>query len=283
MTTFHNAVNEAKKACEACGVPTETVMTYLVEIANVERYNLYMNYDEEMPEDLYATFTAGMNRILKHEPMAHVLGYSWFYGYKFTVNEDVLIPRYETEELVSYILSRKDEIFPNQEVDCIDVGTGSGAIAISLKKEEPSLKMVASDISEEALVVARKNALDNDADIEFIQGDMLQPFIDRNMKVDMLISNPPYIPNREVLEDSVVDFEPHVALFGGLDGMDMYRTIFKNCKKLLKEKSFMAFEIGHDQFETLNKEIATTLPDARVEIIQDMSGKNRMLFVYFNC
>ena len=283
MISFKEAVKTAEVACMNHNVPKETVMLYLVEIANMERYNLYMHFDEEMPEELFHEFSKGIERIISHEPLAHVLGYSWFYGYKFKINEDVLIPRYETEELVANILAKKDEIFNDRSVDAIDVGTGSGAIAIALKKEENSINMYASDISDKAIVVAKENALNNEADISFMCGDMLQPFIDANIKCDILISNPPYIPSEEKIEDSVYDYEPHVALFGGTDGLEYYRIIFKNCKKVLKEKSFMAFEIGYNQFESLEIEIKKYLGDVRYEIIKDMNGKNRMLFIYFNC
>ena len=283
MISFKEAVKTAEVACMNHNVPKETVMLYLVEIANMERYNLYMHFDEEMPEELFHEFSKGIERIISHEPLAHVLGYSWFYGYKFKINEDVLIPRYETEELVANILAKKDEIFNDRSVDAIYVGTGSGAIAIALKKEENSINMYASDISDKAIVVAKENALNNEADISFMCGDMLQPFIDANIKCDILISNPPYIPSEEKIEDSVYDFEPHVALFGGTDGLEYYRIIFQNCKKVLKEKSFMAFEIGYNQFESLEIEIKKYLGDVRYEIIKDMNGKNRMLFIYFNC
>ena len=283
MISFKEAVKTAEVACMNHNVPKETVMLYLVEIANMERYNLYMHFDEEMPEELFHEFSKGIERIISHEPLAHVLGYSWFYGYKFKINEDVLIPRYETEELVANILAKKDEIFNDRSVDAIDVGTGSGAIAIALKKEENSINMYASDISDKAIVVAKENAFNNEADISFMCGDMLQPFIDANIKCDILISNPPYIPSEEKIEDSVYDFEPHVALFGGTDGLEYYRIIFQNCKKVLKEKSFMAFEIGYNQFESLEIEIKKYLGDVRYEIIKDMNGKNRMLFIYFNC
>ena len=283
MISFKEAVKTAEVAGMNHNVPKETVMLYLVEIANMERYNLYMHFDEEMPEELFHEFSKGIERIISHEPLAHVLGYSWFYGYKFKINEDVLIPRYETEELVANILAKKDEIFNDRSVDAIDVGTGSGAIAIALKKEENSINMYASDISDKAIVVAKENALNNEADISFMCGDMLQPFIDANIKCDILISNPPYIPSEEKIEDSVYDFEPHVALFGGTDGLEYYRIIFQNCKKVLKEKSFMAFEIGYNQFESLEIEIKKYLGDVRYEIIKDMNGKNRMLFIYFNC
>ena len=198
------------------------------------------------------------------------------------VNEDVLIPRPETEELCANILARMDEWFvDNQSIACADVGTGSGAIAIVLAKEEPKVHMMATDISEEAVVTARKNAENNEADIEFVTGDMLQPLIEKGIKLDVLVSNPPYIPQEEVMEKSVVDFEPHVALFGGEDGLKFYREIFKNCKKVLKEKAFMAFEMGWDQRERMSKLVEEMLPGCEYEILKDMNGKDRMLFVYF--
>ena len=283
MTKFSKLVRTYEKRCEKENVPSETVMAFLVEIAQRERYNLYMHFDEEMPEDLRREFEAGMERILKQEPMAHVLGYSWFYGYKMIVNEDVLIPRVETEELCARILGMIDEKFAGKEtVSCVDIGTGSGAIAVTLVKEEPKIRMHASDISKEALVVARKNAELNDADVEFTAGDMLKPFIEKGMKFDVLISNPPYIPQEEKMETSVIDFEPHVALFGGDDGLRFYREIFRDCRKILNEHSFMAFEMGWDQRERMSRLVEEYFPGVSYEILQDMNGKDRMLFVYFD-
>lgn len=281
MTTFSKIVRQYEKQCEKNDVPSETVMAYLTELSQRERYDLYLHYEDEMPKGLEEEFCAGMERILKQEPMEHVLGYSWFYGYKMIVNEDVLIPRPETEELCANILARMDEHFSDQkEIYCADIGTGSGAIAIVLAKEEPKVQMKATDISEEALVTARKNASNNEADIEFVSGDMLKPLIERNVKLDVLISNPPYIPQEEVMEKSVIDYEPHVALFGGEDGLKFYREIFRDCRSVLKEKAFMAFEMGWDQRERMSKLVEEMLPECTYEIIQDMNGKDRMLFVY---
>lgn len=281
--TFEQEVRKYEKLCDQNDVPRETVMAYLVELSQQERYNLYANFREEMPEDLRNSFEAGMARILKQEPMAHVLGYSWFYGYKFIVNEDVLIPRPETEELCANILARMDQYFAkNETIYCVDVGTGSGAIAITLCKEEPHVHMMATDISQEALVTARKNAQMNEADVQFMAGDMLQPLIEKNIRVDVLVCNPPYIPQEEKMEKSVVDFEPHVALFGGEDGLKFYREIFADCQKVLKDKAFMAFEMGWDQRERMSQLVEKTLPGWKYEILKDMNGKDRMLFVYRN-
>ncbi len=283
MTTFSKIVREYEKQCDSKDIPMETVMAYLTELSQRERYDLYLHYEDEMPEELEKEFIAGMQRILNYEPMEHVLGYSWFYGYKMIVNEDVLIPRPETEELCANILARMDERFPNKEqITCADVGTGSGAIAIVLAKEEPKVKMMATDISEEAVQTAKKNALNNEADITFVTGDMLQPLIDSNIKLDVLVSNPPYIPQEEVMEKSVIDYEPHVALFGGEDGLKFYKEIFKNCRKVLNEKAFMAFEMGWDQRERMSNLVEEMLPECKYEIIKDMNDKDRMLFVYFD-
>ena len=283
MTTFSKKVKNYEKECAKNNIPEETVMSYLVELSNRERYNLYMNFDEEMPEELEKEFDEGMARILNEEPLGHVLGYSWFYGYKMIVNGDVLIPRYETEELCGHILSRIDEYFPNAtELNVADVGTGSGAIAIALCKEEPKIHMCATDISVEALETAKKNAEINEADITFYAGDMLKPLIEQGLKLDVLVSNPPYIPSHEEMEHAVVDYEPHVALFGGEDGLKFYRQIFEDCKKVLKDKAFMAFEMGYDQRERMSKLVEEMLPGQRYEILKDMNGKDRMLFVYFS-
>ena len=283
MNTFAKLVRYYERECEKNDVPPETVMAFLVEISQRERYDLYANYDQVMPEELEKEFTAGMERILKQEPMAHVLGYSWFYGYRMIVNENVLIPRVETEELCANILAGIDKYFSDYEkVECVDIGTGSGAIAITVAKEEPKVVMHATDISEEALVTARKNAEINDVAIDFTAGDMLEPLIAQNRKVDVLICNPPYIPKDEKMEKSVVDFEPNVALFGGDDGLYFYRRIFADCEKVMKPKSFMAFEMGWNQKERMSELVEKTLPGKRYEILQDMNGKDRMLFVYFD-
>jgi len=282
MTTFSKSVRNYERLCTKNDVPAETVMAFLVELSQRERYDLYLHYEEEMPVELEKEFDAGMARILKQEPMEHVLGYSWFYGYKMIVNEDVLIPRPETEELCANILGRMDQYFPgNETIECTDVGTGSGAIAIVLAKEEPKVHMTATDISEEALVTARKNAKNNDAEIQFTAGDMLRPLIESGRKLDVLVSNPPYIPAEEKMEKSVVDYEPHVALFGGNDGLKFYRMIFEDCRKVLKDKAFMAFEMGWDQRERMSALVEEMLPEARYEILKDMNGKDRILFIYF--
>jgi release factor glutamine methyltransferase len=281
VTTFAQAVRAYEKECRARDIPEETVMAYLVELSQQERYKLYQNYEEEMPPKLAEAFAAGMKRILAGEPMDHVVGYSWFYGYKLIVNGDVLIPRPETEELCAHVLAQMDYLFPQGKLAAADVGTGSGAIAITLAKEEPRVQMTASEISEKALAVARENAVLNQAEVEFVQGDMLTPLIEKGLQLDVLVSNPPYIPQEENIEASVRDYEPHVALFGGKDGLYFYRRIFADCQKILKPKSFMAFEIGWDERKALTELVQQYFPEALFEVLKDINGKDRILMVYF--
>lgn len=283
MSSYHSVLKHAQARMEEAGYGEQSALLYMLELTNKEAHNLYMEFEEEMQPELEEVYEAGIQRLLTGVPLGHVLGFEWFYGYRFTVNEDVLIPRPETEELVANILAAYDEHFSSQNnVTAVDIGTGSGAIAISLKKEEPNLHMMATDISEQAVAVAKKNADDHAAIVNFMVGDMLQPLIERDLKVDILISNPPYIPREEEMEHSVVDYEPHVALFGGEDGLKFYRIIFENASKVLKERAMMAFEMGYNQKEALSAEVRKYFPDARIEVLKDMSGKNRMLFVYLN-
>lgn len=284
MASYREVLKKAQVKMEAADRGEQAAFLYLLELTNKEAHNLYMEYDEEMPQTQIDEFEAGVERLVEGEPLGHVLGFEWFYGYRFKVNEDVLIPRPETEELVAYILAAYDEYFKDTlNVTAVDVGTGSGAIAVALKKEEPNIHILASDISEKACRIAKQNAQDNDVVVEVLCGDMLEPLIERNIKVDILISNPPYIPSDEAMEDSVVNYEPHVALFGGEDGLKFYRIIFEHAKKVLKDKAMMAFEMGYNQKEALSAEARKYFPDAKIEVIKDMSGKNRMLFIYLNC
>ncbi|MCD7807712.1 MAG: peptide chain release factor N(5)-glutamine methyltransferase [Erysipelotrichaceae bacterium] len=252
-------------------------------LANKEPHQLYLMMDEEVDSDLLEAFNQGMKRYMDGEPIQYIKGKETFYGRDFIVNEDVLIPRYETEELVENILYRIDDYFDEYDsIDLCDIGTGSGAIGISLALEEPKLRVYASDISEKALEVAKTNANNLQAPITFYQGDMLQPFIDNHIKVDILVSNPPYIPSNQEIESIVKDNEPHVALFGGNDGLYFYRKIFASAKEIIKDKALLAFEMGFDQRKLMDEALQYYFPDTPYEIIKDLSGKDRMLFIYYH-
>lgn len=210
------------------------------------------------------------------EPVQYIVGNVDFYGYELDVNKDVLIPRRETEELVEEVIKRS-KAFNNPVI--IDVGTGSGAIAISLSNEL-NTHVYASDISKKALEVASRNIRKTKANVTLLEGNMLKPYMERDIKVDILVSNPPYIKEDEVIEDIVKNNEPHLALYAKNNGLEFYESILKNAVKVLNDKYLIAFEIG----ETMGKDIKDLsikyLKDVSVEIKKDLSGKNRMLFVY---
>ncbi len=280
MATYKEAVNEARKLFVNSDISSDVALLYLSELSELERAQLYLNYEDMMPTAVYEQYLDGIKRILNDEPMEYVLGNSWFYGYRFMVNENVLIPRPETEELVAQVLMEIDEHFEDyHEIHAVDIGTGSGAIAISVAKEESKVKMIATDISDKAIEVARANANSLDVNVEFLIGNMLQPLIDNQKKVDLLLCNPPYIPQEEELENSVKDYEPHVALFGGEDGLKFYREVLENADKVLNEKAVLAFEIGYDQKEKLLSLVAEMMPACSAEVLKDINNKNRMLIV----
>lgn len=280
-------VRELIRQCEAmldeknkdCNVAK--VLFY--HLAHKEPHQLYLMMDEEVDSQLYDEFQSGMKRYMDGEPIQYIKGKESFFSRDFIVNENVLIPRYETEELVENILYKIDDYFDTYtSIELCDVGTGSGAIAISLALEEPKLNVVATDISEEALEVARLNAKELGASVEFYQGDMLQPLIDRDIKVDIFVSNPPYIPSEQDIESVVKDNEPHVALFGGHDGLYFYRKIFADAKKVIKDRALLAFEMGFDQRELMSEAVEHYFPNVPYEIIKDINGKDRMLFIYYH-
>ena len=243
-------------------------------LAKKEPHELYLMMNEEVEPELEKAFLCCCASTYR-------TAVSWTFpnrGWK-----DVLIPRYETEELVENILYRIDDYFNDyKEIHLCDVGTGSGAIAITLALEEPRLEVIATDISKEALVVAQDNAKTLGANVEFRNGDMLQPLLDTHEKVDIFVSNPPYIPNDQDIEAMVKDNEPHVALFGGNDGLYFYRKIFKEVKPLLNDRALLAFEMGFDQRELMETAIKEFFGDYPFEIIKDINGKDRMLFIYYN-
>lgn len=283
MATVKELIKQAESRLDDSNKDVNVAKVLFYHLANKEPHELYLMYDEEVDKDLEKQFLMGMEEYYNGRPIQYIKGVETFFGRDFKVNENVLIPRYETEELVENILYRIDDYFSGyKNITLCDVGTGSGAIAISLALEEPKLKVYATDISDLALTVAKENANNLKADAEFLVGDMLQPLIEKNLKVDIFVSNPPYIPQEQEIEAVVKDNEPHVALFGGNDGLYFYRKIFEGVNELLNERALLAFEMGFDQRELMEEALQKYFPNDPYEIIKDINGKDRMLFIYRN-
>lgn len=248
----------------------------------MDRTKLLTNLREELDQEAEKEFKQAVLLHGDGTPIQYIMGFEEFYGRTFSVNEHVLIPRPETEELVLGALERIKRIFGDKEnLHVIDIGTGSGAIAITLKLERQNLHVTASDISEDALQVAAENAGRFHAGIDFVKGDVLEPFIAKGNKFDVVISNPPYIPlgDKEDMSIIVTDHEPHHALFAGRDGLDIYRRFAQQLPLVLKEKALVGFEVGAGQSQAVSELMQKAFPIAKVETVYDINGKDRMVFV----
>lgn len=236
-----------------------------------------LNYlDKEIsPEDV-DKYKKMIDSVKNNKPLQYVLGNVNFYGNVFDINENVLIPRFETEELVEKTLEFIKNNLP-QHSKVIDLGCGSGVIGITLKKKLPTLSVTCLDISDDALDVTNKNKEKLNADIKVIKGDMLDNITD---KFHVIISNPPYISNDEVIDELVFNNEPHLALFAEENGLYFYDKILSTCKKNLKDKFLISFEIGMTQRDSITNLANKYLDNIKVECFKDLQGKDRILFIY---
>ena len=216
----------------------------------------------------------GLEQLKRGIPVQYIVGNIDFYGNTINVNKNVLIPRFETELLVDKTIKYIKTNFKHH-VDILDIATGSGCIAITLKKEIDST-VDASDISESALKVAQENALNNKVDINFINSDMLTNI---TKKYDIIISNPPYLTKEDDIMDIVKNNEPEIALYAKDNGLYYYDVILKNIKNNLKDKYFIAFEIGYTQGEAIKNIALKYLDNINVKIEKDYSNKDRFVFI----
>lgn len=217
----------------------------------------------------------GIKRLNNGEPVQYIVGNVDFYGYKINVNKNVLIPRFETEELIFKTINLIKKNL-NKNIKVLDIGTGSGCISIALKKEIPGLDITAVDISEDALVVAKNNALENNCEINFIKSDLFNNIDD---KYDLIISNPPYISYDEQIMDIVKKNEPHLALYAKNNGLYFYEEIIKNSSNYLNDKNIIAFEIGYLQANEIKKMAHKYYPNANIIIEKDIQEKDRFVFI----
>jgi release factor glutamine methyltransferase len=222
------------------------------------------------------TYNEDKKRLENGEPVQYVVGNVSFYGYKINVNKNVLIPRFETEELVLNTIKYINKYF-NKKINILEVGTGSGCISIALKKELNNVDIIATDISIDALKVAKENSKLNNVDIKFINTNIYDGI---NDKFDCIISNPPYIKYDEEIMDIVYNNEPHQALFAKEDGLYFYDRILKNSKNILNDKFLICFEIGETQADDIKKLANKYLNNINIEIKKDMQNRNRMIFIH---
>lgn len=248
-----------------------------------DRNNYFMNIKEIITTSEFEELKKLINRRISCEPLQYITGVQEFYGRDFLVNSNVLIPRSETELLIENLLIEVKKLWGNQSITAVDIGTGSGAIALTLALEKPNWDVHTIDISEKALETARENAERLSADVSFHLGDLLKPIIENDILVDIIISNPPYIPTSDVLElmPEVKGHEPKLALDGGEDGLDFYRQIILQSKSILKNPGIIAFEVGINQADEI-KELLINSGAKNVMIKQDFQGIDRFVFGFLN-
>lgn len=236
---------------------------------------LVMQYRNVMPVSELKQFERDFEEFLKGLPMQQIIGHEWFYNRKFKVTEDTLIPRPETEEWLEQVLTD----LPQEPLTVVDIGTGTGIIGLTVKLERPADDVTITDISKEALDVAKENAQVLGAEVTAELGDLFDPLVGK--KFDVIISNPPYISEAEinVMDQSVLDYEPKSALFADEDGLAIYKRMAESIEKYLKPNGRIYLEIGYRQGDSVSRLFKNAFPDAKVTIWQDFNQLDRVVAV----
>lgn len=270
---LEEALNTGKEILQTAGIVDFALDAwYLMEyVCKIDKSQYYLRNMEEMEPEKFQEYEVLLRKRAEHIPLQYITGSQEFMGMEFKVNSHVLIPRQDTETLVEEALKVLE---PGMKV--LDLCTGSGCIIISLLKHKEGLVGMASDISKQALLVAKENAKQNQVEAEFVSSDLFKSI---SGTFDMIISNPPYIPT-EVITDlmtEVKNFEPMEALDGKEDGLYFYREIVSEAGKFLNSNGYLYFEIGHDQ----GGRVAAIMENngyRNVRVIKDLAGNDRVVF-----
>jgi release factor glutamine methyltransferase len=277
--TVAEALKEGARKLERAGLPDprRDAALLLRHLLGLDAAQFFLRADHRIAHEELRAYMSLIGRRASGEPMQYITGHQEFYGLDFIVTRDVLIPRPETELIVEKVIQLAGGL-PGQLI--VDVGTGSGCIAIALAKNLPGARLIATDISEAALELARLNAERHSVRIEFFCGDLMEPLSHLHLEgsVDFIASNPPYIPLSEphLLQPEVLNYEPPVALFGGQDGLEFHRRLLSESGTYLKPGRYMIVEIGYGQIEAMR---ALIDPEdwELIEVANDLQGIPRAL------
>ncbi len=251
----------------------------LFQVLNKNLEYIYANLNKKLSLKQEKTYKNWVERRSKHEPVWQIIGKLKFWGMDFIVNQDVLIPRQETEILIQEVLENiKND---KQNISILDIGTGSGAIICALKKELPNSICSASDISERALIVAKKNAKNLNLEIDFKKGDLFEPWGDN--KFDIVVTNLPYIPNERLpyLDEDVIRYEPLIALDGGINGTEVYKRFLNQIKKHVTKSTVIYCEIDHTHSKLIIKMAEKIFSNFKIKILSDYANKERFMIIKF--
>lgn len=253
---------------------------------NISKYLLkyLLKYNEQdiskninITKKEYKIFVKAINKYMNGTSIQYITHEQSFYNKNLYVNKNVLIPRPETEYLVEKSIDYINKYFNKPVI--ADVCTGSGCIAIAIKSALEESIIFATDISRKALKVASKNIKNSNLDIKLLKGDFLKPIIKKHIKLDVIISNPPYLTKEDKIDKEVLENEPHIALFGGLDG---YKKILEQSKEVLNDKAIIAFELQNSIIKKLKQEVKKIYPEACISIEKDLSNKDRYMFIFID-
>lgn len=269
---YAETISQLEKQLQEIGEDPENLAYVFRELKGWSLLDFILHQNKEVSAQDQALIEDIMSQLKEHRSPQYITGKAYFRDLELAVDERVLIPRPETEELVDLVLKENSKA----DLQILDIGTGSGAIAISLKSARPDWHVTASDISSEALQLAKENSERNQASLDFIESDVFNQI---SGKFDVIISNPPYIAydDEDEVGVNVLASEPHLALFADEDGFAIYRRIIEGASSHLTENGKLYFEIGYKQGDGMRRLLAQHFPEKRVRVLQDIFGKDRMV------
>ena len=269
---YAETISQLEKQLQEIGEDPENLAYVFRELKGWSLLDFILHQNKDVSAQDQALIEDIMSQLKEHRSPQYITGKAYFRDLELAVDERVLIPRPETEELVDLVLKENSKA----DLQILDIGTGSGAIAISLKSARPDWHVTASDISSEALQLAKENSERNQASLDFIESDVFNQI---SGKFDVIISNPPYIAydDGDEVGVNVLVSEPHLALFADEDGFAIYRRIIEGAGEHLSENGKLYFEIGYKQGDGMRRLLAQHFPEKRVRVLQDIFGKDRMV------
>ncbi|PJF22099.1 MAG: peptide chain release factor N(5)-glutamine methyltransferase [Phototrophicales bacterium] len=279
MMTIRQALINAKARISAVSSsPGLDAQLLLAEVIGESRAHVIAHPERQLTPEQVAQYDAWITRRADAEPVAYILGRKAFYDREFLVTPAVLIPRPETEHLLEAAL----EFAADRPCVAVDVGTGSGALAVTFAANCPQATVYATDISHPALEIARQNAEVHHVNVTFLQGDLLMPLIERQIALDLLMANLPYIASDDVPQLLVSRHEPILALDGGVEGLDLIRRILEQSRHILKPGALILLEIGADQGEAVTQLAQQMLSPQQVSLMKDYAGHDRVVKITIN-
>ena len=278
MLTIKEALREARQTLYSSESADLDAQLLLAQLLSVERVYLLAHGEDALGETQIWDYQALLHRRAAGEPIAYITGSKWFYDLELIVTPAVLIPRPETEHLLEEALR-----LMAQRPDCqaADIGSGSGALAVAFARHQPGSRVCATDISANALRVARKNAGRYDASIEFMLGDLASPILERGIKLDLLMANLPYMPSDYLQSLAVIKYEPVLALDGGDDGLRYFRRLLAQVPQVCHAGAWVLLEIGADQADAV-RALVEELVAVSSDVLKDYAGLNRIIRFQLN-